>query len=30
MKELIEKLIAAIPAYVRPMIELLRNPREFI
>ncbi|HEX8894264.1 MAG TPA: hypothetical protein VF783_13115 [Terriglobales bacterium] len=30
MKELIEKLIAAIPAYVRQMIELLRNPREFI
>ena len=30
MKELIEKLIAATPAYVRQMIELLRNPREFI
>jgi len=30
MKELIEKLIAAIPAYIRQMIELLRNPREFI
>ena len=30
MKELTEKLIAAIPQYVRQMIELLRNPREFI
>jgi hypothetical protein len=30
MKELIDKLIAAIPVYVRQMIELLRNPREFI
>jgi hypothetical protein len=30
MKELIEKLIAAIPAYVRQMIELLRDPRGFI
>ena len=30
MKELIEKLIAAIPAHVRQMIELLRNPRKFI
>ena len=30
MKELIEKLTAAIPQYVRQMIELLRNPREFI
>jgi hypothetical protein len=30
MKELIEKLIAGIPVYVRQMIELLRNPREFI
>jgi hypothetical protein len=30
MKELTEKLIAAIPHYVRQMIELLRNPREFI
>jgi hypothetical protein len=30
MKELIEKLIAAIPQYIRQMIELLRNPREFI
>ena len=30
MKELIEKFIAAIPVYVRQMIELLLNPREFI
>jgi hypothetical protein len=30
MKELIEKLIAAIPTYARQMIELLRDPREFI
>src|SRR5215471_4551402 len=30
MKELIDKLIAAIPAYARQMIELLRDPRGFI
>ena len=30
MKELIEKLNATIPAYLRQMIELLRNPRTFI
>ena len=30
MKDLIDKLLAAIPAYVRQMIELLRNPREFV
>jgi len=30
MKDLIDKLLAAIPAYARQMIELLRNPREFI
>ena len=30
MKELVEKLIAAIPAYAKQLIELLRDPREFI
>jgi hypothetical protein len=30
MKELIDKLLVAIPAYARQMIDLLRNPREFV
>lgn len=30
MKELIDKLLAAIPAYVRQLIDLLRDPRGFV
>jgi hypothetical protein len=30
MKELIDKLLVAIPAYAHQMIDLLRNPREFV
>ncbi len=30
MKDLIAKLLAAIPAYVRQMIDLLRDPRAFV
>ena len=30
MKDLIDKLLAAIPAYVRQMLELLRDPRGFV
>jgi len=30
MKELIDKLLVAIPAYARQMIDLLWNPREFV
>ena len=30
MKELVEKLIAAIPVYVKRLIELLRDPRGFV